>query len=240
VEYGEAAVRGLAIHARLRELHEREPRRPCAPDEVPEPVDGWSAGGWQVNAGEARLGVQMLGDHWLVCPLRDLEPTAQAQPERVLVAYDPWACVVVVAKVDLVVHGRDGRRIREVKTTRIGSSTGLLSQYPQIAVDLLLLKAGAAGSPGAADRVEVEQLTERGPVVVGFPVNEPAVVRAARKTAFQHITQWHADTEFSPKNRKLNCEDCGHARWCAVKDLSGTQTIPASEMPVEDRDGEAE
>ena len=55
---------------------------------MPDTPDAWSAGGWEVTGEDARLGVQMIGDHSLVCALQDLPPGAVVLPEHQLLVYD--------------------------------------------------------------------------------------------------------------------------------------------------------
>lgn len=211
-ENKEAVIRGQAVHAWIESRHRRTPQQPCVPDDVPGPSHAWQIGGWAVTGLQARLGIQMIGDHALVCPLRDQPNDAEIHPERPIVVYDPDADVVVIAKADLLYRVADRWTLRETKTTRALSEGDLLGTYPQLALAVLLARAGVL--PGSGDsRVELERLTSSGPVVTEVDVEAPDVVARAQGVLKTYITAWHADLRYPTRAGKA-CEDCPFTRWC--------------------------
>lgn len=146
-EDSEAVVRGKAVHAWIESRHLRTPQRPCEPDDVPGPPEAWQYREWKVTGLQARLGIQMIGDHALVCPLREQTDHTEVRPERTVAAYDPDADVVVIARADLFYRVAGRWTLRETKTMRVLSEGSLLDQYPQLALAVLLAHTGVL--PGA-------------------------------------------------------------------------------------------
>lgn len=208
----DAIVRGKAVHAWIESRHRRTPQRPCEPDDVPGPPEAWQYEGWSLSGLQARLGIQMIGDHSLVCPLRERPEDVEVQPERTVAVYDPDADTVVVAKTDLLYRVGGRWTLRETKTKRVPDEGDLLDQFPQLALAVLLARAGAL--PGNGDcAVEMERLTASGPVVTGIDTAAPDVVARARSVLEPYVTPWHADARYPAKAGKA-CEDCPFTRWC--------------------------
>ncbi|KOG70218.1 hypothetical protein ADK47_22675 [Streptomyces rimosus subsp. rimosus] len=211
-ENSEAVVRGQAVHAWIENRHRRTPQQPCTPDDIPALQGAWQCDGWAVTGLQARLGIQMIGDHALVCPLQDRLDDTEAHPERRVVVFDPDADVVVIAKTDLLYRAADRWTLRETKTSKVLGEGDLLERYPQLALAVVLARAGVL--PGAEHcRVELERLTGSGPVVTELDVAAPDVVAQAQLVVKTYVAPWHADARYPAKPGKA-CEDCPFTRWC--------------------------
>ncbi len=209
-EGSQAVERGRAVHAWIESRHSRAPQRPCSPDDVPrapdDPCEVSAAAGL-----EARLTTQMIGDHALVCPVRE-HPDAELQPERAVAAYDPDADVVVIAKTDLLYRVAEQWTLRETKTTRVLSEGDPLERYPQLALAVVLADAGVL--PGDTPcRVELERLTSSGPVLTEVEATAPDQVTRARQILEGYVHAWHADSRYPASPGKV-CESCPYTRWC--------------------------
>jgi hypothetical protein len=154
----------------------------------------------------------MIGDHALVCPLRNGPDDAEVHPERPIVVYDPDADVVVIAKTDLLYRVADRWTLRETKTVKAPSKEDLLVEYPQLALAVLLADAGVLPGGGPCG-VELERLTGSGPVVTELEVAAPDVVAQARRVLLKYVSEWHTDTRYPTKAGNA-CEDCPFTRWC--------------------------
>jgi PD-(D/E)XK nuclease superfamily len=208
-----AVHRGQAVHAWLAGRHARAPLSACTADDVPDVADCWSAGGWQVSGNEARLGVQMIGDHALVCPLRGLPPGAVVLPEHRLTVHDPAAGVVIIAKTDLLYQDGGGWVLRETKTTRQPDEGNLLERYPQLALAVTVLAEGIPGGSRDRNRVELERLTPAGPMLEVFRPADPYLHAQARRVVHELAVGWHADTRAIPSPGE-HCQTCDVSRWC--------------------------
>ncbi|MFC0038380.1 PD-(D/E)XK nuclease family protein [Actinomadura rayongensis] len=212
-ENTEATERGNAVHAFIEERHRRSPARACRSDEAPTTREGWRAGAHSVTGIEARLGIQMIGDHALVCPLRHVHENAEVLPERHVVVYDPSADVAVIAKTDLVYRAADSWVLRETKTARRLKDGDLLAQFPQLALGLVLSAAGVLPGGNGGCRVELERLTGTGPVVSVLDATDPELVERARQVVTAYAQQWRED-ELFPTRPGKHCKGCGFVRWC--------------------------
>ncbi|MEU6354950.1 PD-(D/E)XK nuclease family protein [Streptomyces sp. NPDC047072] len=212
VEDSEAVVRGKAVHEWIENRHRRTPPQPCEPDDTPGSAEAWQGEGWALTGPQVRLGVQMIGDHALVCPLRDGPDDAEVHPERPVVVYDPDADVVVIAKTDLLYRVGDRWTLRETKTVKTPSKEDLLAEYPQLALAVLLADAEALPGGGSC-AVELERLTGSGPVVTDLEAAAPDVIAHARGVLKKYVAPWHTDTRFPTKAGEA-CKDCPFTRWC--------------------------
>ncbi|GAA1035656.1 hypothetical protein GCM10009566_00070 [Streptomyces murinus] len=212
-EDSDAAVRGRAVHAWIEKQHRRTPSRPCEPGDVPETPEAWECGGAAVTGFQARLGIQMIGDHALVCPQREQPGGTEFHPETPVVVYDPEADVVVVAKTDLLYRIAGRWTLRETKTARTLSEGDLLKGYPQLALAVLLADAGVLPEGDDRCRVELERLTGSGPVVSDIDITAPDVVAQARRVLEPFLSSWYTDTRYPTKPGKA-CGDCPFTRWC--------------------------
>jgi hypothetical protein len=212
-EPSSAIRRGQAVHAWLAGRHERPKAAPCSAEDVPESPDAWSAGGWEVTGEDARLGVQMIGDHSLTCALQDLPPEAAVQPEHRLMAYDPDARVLIIAKADLLYEAGGAWTLRETKTTRTVSEASLLDRYPQTALGILLLAAGVPGGSRDSNRVELERLTPAGPLLDELDPADTDLQAEARRVIGGLVGRWREDGTAATVPGPA-CRDCDASRWC--------------------------
>ena len=205
--------RGQAVHAWLAGRHARQPVRPCSADDVPDNPDAWSAGGWEVTGEDARLGVQMIGDHSLVCALQDLPPGAVVLPEHLLLVYDPDAGVLVIAKTDLLYEDGGAWVLRETKTTRAVSEGSLLERFPQAALGIMLLAAGIPGGSRESNRIELERLTPAGPLLDVLDPADPDLHAEACRVIRDMAAGWRED-DSAIAVPGPGCRTCDASRWC--------------------------
>jgi hypothetical protein len=212
-EPGSAVRRGQAVHGWLASRHARQPAPPCAADDVPGTPDAWSAGRWEITGEDARLGVQMIGDHSLTCALQDLPPGAVILPEHQLMVYDPDARVLVIAKADLLYESGGAWALRETKTTRAVAGGSLLERFPQAALAIMLLAAGIPGGTPDRNRVELERLTPAGPLLDVLSPADPGLHAEARRVIRAMVTRWRADDSATAAPGP-GCRACDASRWC--------------------------
>ncbi|WP_167754246.1 PD-(D/E)XK nuclease family protein [Amycolatopsis nivea] len=212
-EDNDEARRGRDVHKWLEEQHSRVPRRKCGAAEVPDDPRQWAAEWAGPDGFQARLAIQMIGDHAVVCPLAGLPPDAQVRSERTVAVSDPEAGALIVAKTDLLYHDGMGWTLRETKTARSPHQGNLFGKYPQLALAVCLSAAGFLTDAGVRLRVELEELTGRGPVLTELDVTAPVVLAAARAELAKLATPMFdgSDPHARPGNA---CRDCGFARWC--------------------------
>jgi hypothetical protein len=213
IEPSSAVRRGQAVHAWLASRHERPEAAPCSAEDVPDSPDAWSAGGWEVTGEDARLGVQMIGDHSLTCALEDLPQGAAVQPEHRLMVYDPDARVLVIAKADLLYEADGAWTLRETKTTRSVSEASLLDRYPQTALGILLLAAGVPGGSCDSNRVQLERLTPAGPLLDELDPADTDMRTEARRVIGGMVGRWRDDGTAATVPGPA-CRDCDASRWC--------------------------
>ncbi|MFJ7212896.1 PD-(D/E)XK nuclease family protein [Amycolatopsis sp. NPDC098790] len=204
--------RGLAVHAWLEDLHRRVPARACAPEEAPPTPDAWSAGRWSVTGDQARLGAQMIADHALTCALGGEAGHVEAHPEQAIVVFDQQANVVVVAKADLLYRVGGAWTVRETKTASVLEESDLLTQFPQLALAVVLAAEDGLRA-GEHVRVELERLSATGPVVAKLDVDDPGFVAAARAVVNARVEGWHSAPALKAKPGKI-CKTCPFAQWC--------------------------
>jgi hypothetical protein len=221
-----AVARGQAVHAWLADRHARQPAVPCLPGDVPESPDAWSAGGWDVTGEDARLGVQMIGDHSLTCALQDLLPEAVVLPEEQLVVYDAEARVLIIAKADLLYEADGAWTLRETKTARTVAEASVLDRYPQVALGILLLAAGIPGGSDDRNRVELERLTPAGPLLDDLDLTDPELHAEARRVISSMVAGWREDGTAATRPGPA-CRGCDASRWCP----DAATAAPAEEDP---------
>ncbi|MDQ3578798.1 MAG: PD-(D/E)XK nuclease family protein [Actinomycetota bacterium] len=213
VEDTDATRRGKAVHHWIEQRHRADPACACGASDVPNSADSWVSGDHHVEGEQARLGVQMIGDHSLVCPLRGLPADAQVLPEHLVVVFDPTANVVVVAKTDLLYQDADGWVLRETKTQHRPGHGDLFEDYPQLTLATVLSADGLFTEGEVGLRVEIERLTGAGPILTAVEVDDPAIVARARKELTSLVEGWFEDTEHPTKSGTA-CRDCPFTRWC--------------------------
>lgn len=215
-EYNDAATRGQAVHAWLQAAHQRHPLRGCTVDDVPDDPDLWSAGRWTIAGEQARVGWEALRWHAAICPLATLPTGAAVDTERQVVAHDTASNTLVVATPDLLYRDGSGWVWREVKTTQsryMADGLELLRRFPQLAIAVGLLWAGALPGDRDAGRIEVEQLSPHvGTVDVLMPA-DPRVRAIAREVVAELVADWYDETS-APARPSENCHTCEVASWC--------------------------
>jgi len=197
------------VHDWIESQHRRTPVSACTAQDADDAVAAFE----DLPAHEARLAVQMAGDHASVCPLAKPSDVLAVRPEDLRVAFDPIADVVVVAKADLLYRTAKGWTLRETKTVQRADEGGLLERSPQIALGVLLSAHGALpGGPGGC-RVELERLTATGPVLREFAVHDPVIVARARQVVGSLVGEWLRDRTHKERPGR-SCSACAYAHWC--------------------------
>jgi hypothetical protein len=216
-EYGQAARRGKAVHARIEELHRRHPAQPCTEQDLRPDLEQWQQE-WQLDAEQATLGARQLAWHLPVCPLAPGTGVGQVRPEPSLALHDPLADVIVLAKPDLLYQDRGAWVWRETKTdgrTR-ARDTDLLEKYPQTALAAVMLAADVLGGEHDGSRVELEILRPDGPDIHLLDPHDPAVAGHAREIVRDLAAAWHGDLLLDPRPGPW-CADCEVSRWCTAR-----------------------
>lgn len=216
MEYSDTAVRGNAVHAWLNAAHERDPLRACTPADLPEDPERWSAGQWTIAGEQARVGRAALQWHVGICPLAHLPAGVPVFAERQVVAFDAASNTLIAGTPDLLYQDGPGWVWREVKTTQgryFPDGVDLLRRYPQLAIAVGLLWAGALPGDASAARIEVEQLSPHaGPVEILVPA-DPQVRAVAREVVADLVADWYGDTRAAAKPGE-NCRTCEVSLWC--------------------------
>ncbi len=121
----------------------------------------------------------------------------------------------LIATPDLLYH-RDGEWVwRETKTSGapLWAGHSLLRSYPQLAVGVLLLAAGAAGAdPGG--RIELEHLQEDDCALEEIDAGQPDVIEEARTVVSELLEPLLNDVSFFPARPGNACVGCEVLRWC--------------------------
>jgi hypothetical protein len=216
LEYAETAVRGQAVHAWLRAAHVREPRRACTVADLPDNPEHWSAGRWTVTGEQAKIGWEALRWHGAICPLASLSADAMVQAETQVVALDMISNALVVATPDLLYTDGPAWVWREIKTSQsrfLADGLELLRRFPQLAIAVGLLWAGALPGDRDGARIEVEQLSPHtGTVDILVPA-DPQVRAAAREVVAELVDDWYPDTSAPPRPGE-KCRTCEVSSWC--------------------------
>lgn len=222
-----AAMRGRAVHAWLERAHRERPAGGCRAAAAPEPEQLRQSAGSRLTRREAALAAQMIGDHAAVCPLVGAPLEARFEPERTVYAFDRTANAFVAVKADLL-YLRDGAWVvRETKTTSSFSVFDPITRYPQTALAIVLAAAGVPVDGTAIRHVELELLTGRGPMLIGFDPFDTVTLRRAHESVRARAAGWLGDLEFKP-NPGSHCAECRWTAWCAE----------ASEVPAAPADGD--
>ncbi|MFD5186607.1 PD-(D/E)XK nuclease family protein [Streptomyces sp. NPDC058357] len=205
-----AIRRGRAVDAWLNNRHADPDRLPCRAVPLPAELPG-------LADDEQSEALAMLRRHRTHCPLDGLAGHETVQPQRRVVAYDPHADVVLVADCDLVHTDRGGIVVRETKTTT-GNYThpaGLMRQYPQLALAVLLVEQGVLGGDTRRSRVELEVLRPDGVRLEELDPHDPRTANRARTVLRELTADWAADHVFrAAPAPETNCGSCEVHRWC--------------------------
>lgn len=212
-EYSAEAELGHAVHAWLEAAHDAQPTA-CDPAALPAPGSDWSAGKWQVVGDLAEAGARMLAHHVEVCPFREAPDVDAIRPEPRLTFFDTTARAIVLAKPDLVYREAGQWVWREVKTTQKPTRyvADPLREFPQLALGVVVLAAGALG-PGGAARVELEMLRPTGAEIVLIDPNDDEQVDTARAVLRELAAPWRADDTFEARPGR-HCQWCPVSLWC--------------------------
>ena len=221
-EYDERARRGMAVHAKIEELHSRLPHVPCSADDLLADLAEWQGERWRLGSEQAEVGARQLAQHLLVCPLATRAVAGQqsgdVRPERTFAVHDTLANVIVLAKPDLLYQDRGAWVWRETKTDQgiHARETDVMRLYPQAALAVLLLASGVLGGQQARSRVEVEVLHPDWPDVLLADPHDPSTVARAREVICGHAAQWHGDLLLDPRPGPW-CGRCEVAQWCPAR-----------------------
>lgn len=212
-EYSAEAELGHAVHAWLEAAHENHADA-CSSDTLPTYGTEWSAGTWRVTGELASIGARMLAHHVEVCPFRDRSEIDSVRVEPQLTFLDTVARAVVVAKPDLVYRECGDWVWRELKTTQKSARfySDPLYEFPQLALGVAVLAAGALG-PGGAGRVELEILRPSGAEIVLIDPTDEDRVETARRVLREWASPWRSDHTFGARPGR-NCRWCPVSQWC--------------------------
>jgi hypothetical protein len=207
-----ATMRGRVVHDWIEAQHRREPRQSCSPHDA-DGEHGVPEKTCDLPSKEAALAVQMAGDHALTCPLAAPSEALDVHPEETVVAFDPTADVLVIAKADLLYRTEEGWVLRETKTARRADEGGLLERHAQLALGVLLSAHGALPGGAGGCRVELERLTAAGPMLREFVVADPVIVARARRAVTSLVEGWLKDETYKERPGQA-CASCSFVRWC--------------------------
>ncbi|RKT56655.1 PD-(D/E)XK nuclease family protein [Saccharothrix australiensis] len=211
-----AVVRGRVVDDWLNRRHAARPARRCQMDEVPGSLEEWRDGRFTIDGEEAGVAARMLRQHTLFCPIGKPGTGDRVWVQRTLSLHDPELDLVFVATPDLV-YERSGAPVwRETKTTRSHLWTGqpLLSQYPQVALAVLMVAGGVLGDTTKMPRIELELLNDGDCGLEEVDPGRPEVVEEAREVIRPLLDHWLADADF-PARPGRACDHCAALAWCA-------------------------
>ncbi len=220
------------MDAWLNERHLARPAGGCRTLPLPEDPSAWSAGKWSVLGQEAEDGAGMLAQHATVCPLEGLDASERVLVQRQVTCYDPKFDVVIIAVPDLL-YTRDGGWVwRETKTSSsaLYEREPLLRSYPQLALAVVMIAAGALGGDLSRSRVEFELLHADDLSFEDLDPSRPQVVSDAREVLASLARPWAEDSLYQAVPGR-HCHGCEALAWCQP----GRDHLTASTMPTEER-----
>src|ERR1035441_4903963 len=142
----------------------------------------------------------MLAQHATVCPLEGLDARERVLVQPRVACYDPEFDLVIIAVPDLL-YTRDGGWIwRETKTSssRLYEGKPLLWSFPQLALALVMIAAGALKGELSRSRVEFELLHADDLSFEELDPSRPQVVSDAREVLASLARPWAEDSLFQP------------------------------------------
>jgi hypothetical protein len=224
--------RGRAVDAWLNERHLARPAGGCRTLPIPENPSAWSAGEWSVSGKEAEDGAGMLAQHATVCPLEGLDAGERVLVQHQVACYDPKFDLVIIAVPDLLYTRNGGWVWRETKTSSSALYEGepLLRRYPQLALGLVMIAAGALGGELSRSRVEFELLHADDLSFEELDPSRPQVVSDAREILASLARPWAEDSLYRAVPGR-HCHGCEALTWCQP----GRDHLHASTVPIEDR-----
>ncbi len=224
--------RGRAVDAWLNARHFARPAGGCRALPLPENPSAWSAGKWSVSGQQAEDGAGMLAQHAAVCPLEGLDAGERVLVQHQVACYDPKSDLVIIAWPDLLYTHDGGWVWRETKTSSSALYEGkpLLRSYPQLALAVVMIAAGALGGELSRSRVELELLHADDLSFEELDPSRPQVVSDAREVLASLARPWAEDTLYQAVPSR-NCHGCEALAWCQP----GRDHLTASTVPTEDR-----
>ncbi len=224
--------RGRAVDAWLNERHLARPAGGCRTQPLPENPSVWSAGKWSVSGQEAEDGAGMLAQHAAVCPLEGLDAGERVLVQHQVTCHDPKSDLVIIAVPDLLYTRNGGWVWRETKTSSsaLYEREPLLRRYPQLALALVMIAAGALGGELSRSRVEFELLHADDLSFEELDPSRPQVVSEARDVLASLARPWAEDTLYQAVPSR-HCHGCEALAWCQP----GRDHLTNSTVPTEDR-----
>ena len=223
--------RGRAVDAWLNERHLARPAGGCRTLPKPANPSAWSAGEWSVSGQEAEDGAGMLAQHATVCPLEGLDARERVLVQPQIACYDPEFDLVIIAVPDLL-YTRDGGWVwRETKTSssRLYEGKSLLRSYPQLALALVMIAAGALEGELSRSRVEFELLHADDLSFEELDPSRPQVVSDAREVLASLARPWAEDSLYQAAPGR-HCSGCEALQWCQPgRDHLHPRTVPTED-----------
>jgi PD-(D/E)XK nuclease superfamily protein len=214
-EYSESAKRGQAVHAWLERAHGAPGPVPCTVRDIPATPNDWSIGGWSVSGDEARRGALMLASHAEMCPFHRADQIAEVRVEPLLAVHDTAANVIVTARPDVLYLENGSWVWRETKSRArpLRLATDLLTEFPQLALGMILLAENLLEGKSAGMRVELEMLYPHSSDMILLDPNDHAHLARAREVIHDLAAPWHTDEAAAPKPGPP-CRTCPVHQWC--------------------------
>ncbi|MFF3497310.1 PD-(D/E)XK nuclease family protein [Streptomyces sp. NPDC002795] len=215
VQENDGARRGRAVDAWLNERHATRPTQGCR--DLPAAGAAEMPAAHGLDGRLAREAAGMLREHRDLCPLNGIGPDEQVLVQHRVTAYVPELDVVVLAVPDLVYTHRGRCLWRETKTSSapLWERRSLMRSYPQLALGVLLLSAGALDADPRRSWVEFEQLRE-GPGqsrLERIDPSRPENVAEAREVIADLAQPLLDDTSYEPRTGR-HCHGCQARTWC--------------------------
>ncbi|MFI6581763.1 PD-(D/E)XK nuclease family protein [Embleya sp. NPDC050493] len=229
----DAIQRGRAVDAWLNERHLVRHPRGCRDVELPDETTALSVGTFRLVGEPARAAVRMIAEHRALCPLDGLAAGEIVQVQKQVTVYDPELDVVIIATPDLL-YTRDGGWIwRETKTAAhyLYEGKPLLRTFPQLALAVLLMAAGALGEGSARDRIELEVLYADDSSLEEIDPGCEAVVDEARQVVRELAAPWAVDETHAPRVGR-QCSSCEVVEWCSA----GREHIASADLVADPRE----
>ncbi|UNO39414.1 PD-(D/E)XK nuclease family protein [Streptomyces sp. MST-110588] len=204
-EESEAIRRGRAVDTWLNEQHVHGS---CFHAPLPSALPGLSADA------EAQA-LSMLAEHQSCCPLRSLPAGARVRVQPRLTVHDPELDVVLIADPDLLYAQGGGWVWHETKTAsrRPWEGASLLQSYPQLAVAVLMIEAGALESDPRRCRIDLEVLHGQGPWYGEVDPADPGTLDEARRVVAELAASWVSDETY-PARPGRHCAECEVRSCC--------------------------
>ncbi|GAA1966313.1 PD-(D/E)XK nuclease family protein [Catenulispora subtropica] len=202
---------GRGVDAVLNRRHAEPAARLCRPG-----ADGWTPEETDLIGDQAETARGMLEQHADYCPLDGLDPGTQPLPQQQVTCFDPDINTVFINTPDLLYPRGNGWVWRETKASPGGVYEGkpLLENYPQLALAVLMINAGALGGDPRHSLIELEVLGPDDTTFLEISPARPEVAAQARAALRDHAQALLADREF-PAHPGRACTGCEALPWCA-------------------------